>query len=194
LLELSDYFVSPSTREFALDQIQAHCFHFDAPVLIELSYRYHTRIFFRSAFERLVKMPLHKLTEKEEKLLGDYLMVVVAKVKESILESRQIIACEAPEIKHHYPDCANNVLCESDWYAIWWNGMGRFLLDGRHELSWDEAISRFENMQFGDVGEGCRKAMILQLKQGDAYRQGENLIKITADELASRIQELDGSL
>ncbi|KAF8952072.1 hypothetical protein BDZ97DRAFT_2077812 [Flammula alnicola] len=193
LLQLSDYFVSPSTREYAIDQIQGKCFSFEPSELIGLSYQYHTRVFFRGAFERLVKTPFHSLSDEEVKIIGFENLFIIAKVKESVQEHHRIMATEPAQIRHHR-DCANNARCEEDWYAIWWNGIGRLLLDGRNVLPWDEVVSRFEKLSFGEVGEGCRRETINQLKLGEGYRHGDTLMRKVGDELAMKIKELDGSL
>ncbi|OAX37998.1 hypothetical protein K503DRAFT_770914, partial [Rhizopogon vinicolor AM-OR11-026] len=56
----------------------------------------------------------------------------------------------------HASNCREPVGCDEDWHAIWWNGMGRFLLDGRNPQPYGDAVKCFKNMQFGRVSRGVR--------------------------------------
>jgi hypothetical protein len=96
--------------------------------------------------------------------------VVVAQLRDILEEHRRIIAAEPPSIVKHAEDCTNAQDCSRDWYTVWWSGMGRMLLDGRNPLSFEEALKRFEHLQFGEMAEGCKAEMLSIVKEGTPSR------------------------
>ncbi|KAI5988896.1 hypothetical protein EDC04DRAFT_2588586, partial [Pisolithus marmoratus] len=63
----------------------------------------------------------------------------------------------------HASNCSDKQACAEDWQAVWWNGMGRLLLDARNPQPFNDAFERFWDLEFGRVGTDCKKAMFTQL-------------------------------
>lgn len=151
-------------------------------------------MFAKEAFERLANTPFHTYTEEDIQVVGYKDLFTLAKLKESVQEYYKILATEPPAVQEHQPDCTNHARCDKDWRVVWWNGVGRLLLDGRHQISWEDILIRFEGMQFGHMSEDCRMEMLKFLRVEDGGRHANNLVQEVAEKLASRFEENDGSL
>ena len=68
------------------------------------------------------------------------------------------VAAESPPMVHT-DSCPDPKGCAEDWVAVWWNGMGRLLLDAKNPHPFDEALDRFRLLQFGRIGEDCKRHM-----------------------------------
>ncbi|KAI6144418.1 hypothetical protein BKA82DRAFT_3983102, partial [Pisolithus tinctorius] len=79
-------------------------------------------------------------------------------VRSHLDEYVRTVAVEAPPIIHA-AHCQDHKGCEEDWGAVWWNSMGQLLLNGRSPYSFDDAINLFMKLQFGRVGEDCKRYM-----------------------------------
>ncbi|KAJ7042187.1 hypothetical protein C8F04DRAFT_1252165 [Mycena alexandri] len=194
LLELSRFLMSPPTRTMALNLIKARSFTFPPALLIHLSFEYGTKVLFIAAFHRLASSPLRDLTADDVNNIGMEVFVALAKVKELTQRHRHVVAAEEPIIEAHSSMCANNLACERDWHGVWWNGMGRFLLDGRNALSWTESVERFEAVEFGEMDADCRAKMLKLTRTGDAYAHSYNWITSVAETLMGGIAEELGDL
>ena len=64
-----------------------------------------------------------------------------------------------PPIMVHADSCSDHKGCAEDWVTVWWNGMGRLLLDAKNPHPFDEAMDCFKLLQFGRVGEDCKRHM-----------------------------------
>lgn len=189
LLELSRYFLSQPTRSLALSIIKTRSSTFPASKLIHISYDYQTQLLFLTAFHRLVVTPLRELTNEDIDNIGIAAYVALSTAKEAIQEHRAIVAAEECPIETHTVDCTNSEACARDWHAVWWNGMGRFLLDGRNPLTWTDAMERFEKLDFGEMGAGCRVKVLNRVRGGDAYSHSYSLVNRVAYELMKGIDE-----
>ena len=107
-------------------------------------------------------------------------------MKEASETHRRAIATEPPRVLHA-PACVNETLCEQHWRGTWWNGMGRFLMDGRSKLSFDEALSRFMPMNFGEMGAECKQATLKFVQDGDGFDHARELV-------AAYVISLDSSI
>ncbi|KAG1855612.1 hypothetical protein F4604DRAFT_1685709 [Suillus subluteus] len=96
-------------------------------------------------------------------------------------------SAEEPKILMHSNECQDPTGCNEDWHAIWWNGMGRFLLDGRNPQLYDDAIKRFKELQFGCVSEGCKDLMFKILDQGAAFKHAEQFVSETCSFLVEKL-------
>ncbi|KAG2366300.1 hypothetical protein BDR07DRAFT_1274782, partial [Suillus spraguei] len=85
-----------------------------------------------------------------------------------------IVAVEELKILMHSSDCQDPTGCSEDWHAIWWNGMGWFLLNGRNPQPYGDALKRFKELSFGRVSEGCKKLMFKILDEGALFRHTEH--------------------
>jgi len=93
-----------------------------------------------------------------------------------INEHWRIIATEPPIIDIHALDCVDHVQCEKDWWAVWWNGMGRFLLDGCNTQSWNVAVEQFQLLPFGKMTEGCKEHIMAVVLWGTGFAHAETLV------------------
>ncbi|KAI9570856.1 hypothetical protein HD554DRAFT_1995761, partial [Boletus coccyginus] len=59
-------------------------------------------------------------------------------------EHSHIIASEELVILTHAIDCQDLIACQKDWHSVWWNGMDRFLLDGRNPQPFGNAVKHFQ--------------------------------------------------
>ena len=120
-------------------------------------------------------------------MIGPNVLQAVADVKEVLKEHNWIVATELPIITSHAADCGNPERCGEDWYAVWWNGMGRFLLDGWNPLKYDDALKRFEGLEFGEMGYRCKKDMLALVKEGFAFRHAYHCVKSVGAQLAEKL-------
>jgi len=121
--------------------------------LITLAVKCCAREILPDAFKRLglVDTPITQLTAHHRELLGTTVFTTLVYVRVALEQHRRIVAVEEPKILMHASDCQEPVGCDEDWHAIWWNGMGRFLLDGRNPQPYGEAVKYFKDMQFRRV-------------------------------------------
>ena len=188
LLHLSRRFISLTTRLFAIHQIQQCKYHFHPAELIQLCFEFKTNVFFESAFARLVDTRLYELTKEHKQMIGPQVYHAVAETKEILDEHRRIVACEPPIIHTHASDCCDHSQCNNDWYGVWWNGMGRYILDGRNPLSFEEAFKRFEVLKFGRMSDNCKKDMLKLVKGGLGFSHSYSCIKDIGDRLAETLE------
>jgi hypothetical protein len=187
LLKLSRFFISPTTRQYALHTIEGRKWHFTPCELIYVCVEFNTKQLFVGTFQRLVETNLYELSIEDVSRITHTVFVALARLREILEEHRRIIATEPPSIISHAEDCVDNLRCSQDWYSIWWNGMGRCLLDGRNPLSFDEAFKRFELLHFGGMGEGCKKAMLGLIKDGCGFGYGDRYTLEVATYLANSL-------
>lgn len=147
---------------------------------------------FTYSFKRLVKARFDNLTPDEYTSVGPVVWAHVLKAQERIRLHRRIVACEAPPMVH-VSACANNDQCTDDWKQLWWNSMGRFLLDGRNPQPYREAVQRFEGMDIGRVSVECWRAMMAVVKTQVAFRHEDTFIERVTNTLASRLLDTTGS-
>lgn len=99
----------------------------------------------------------------------------------------RIVAAEEPRILVHADDCRYPTACEEDWHAAWWNGMGRFLLDGRNPQPYRDAAKRFKEMTLGRVNEKCKAFMFRMIDEGDAFNAVDCFITDICDRLVEQL-------
>ncbi|KAJ6568792.1 hypothetical protein B0H19DRAFT_939417, partial [Mycena capillaripes] len=195
VLELSQYFLSQPTRELVLGVIKSRSYNFRPAELIHLSYKYHTKALFAVAFQRLASLRLRDLTEQDVDWMGMQTYVALARLKEALQQHRCILAAEAPEFDPvhgvaHGPDCRDHDSCSRDWRTTWWNGMGRFLLDGRNPLTWTDGMQQFEHLNFGEMDPTCRMKMLDVVRTEDGNRPVFHMIDGVSDKLIAGIEEV----
>ncbi|KAK7023061.1 hypothetical protein R3P38DRAFT_3317323 [Favolaschia claudopus] len=177
-LELSDYLMSPALRRHCLFIIQRRHFCIPPVQLIQICYRFRTRAFYETAFHYLVAHPIRDLTIEDTQSLGFAVYVALARLKEAHAEHRAILASEEPQFAPMGPDgpshcagCVDNYACAEDWQRVWWNGMGRCLLDGRNPSSYSESRANVGNGHFYDM----TKVVATYLAQEIVEDEGEVL-------------------
>jgi len=183
LLELSDMYLCKDAREYAIQHLQRQRFSLEPPQLISLALKYHIKALLPHAFERLVSTRINDISDAERHVIGSVVWNTMIKVKERLDVHRRIVACEAPPTMVHAGTCSMQNKCEEDWKQLWWNGMGRFLLDGRNPQPYKDAVERFEKLDTGGVNYGCWKAMLLVIQGHTAFSHEQKLISRTADNL-----------
>jgi hypothetical protein len=94
-------------------------------------------------------------------------------VKEHLDVHRWIIACEAPPMVHA-GTCKKQNRCKEDWKQLWWNGMGRFLLDGQNPQPYREAVEWFEKLNIGEINLDCWRTVLYTVKAQSAFIMNEN--------------------
>ncbi|KAF8124432.1 chitin synthase-domain-containing protein [Boletus edulis] len=188
-LEFCEKYECDVTKNFVVNRIEAASWRFHSAELMGLAMKYRLPSLFRIAFRTLTKMPLAKLTKGQRTLIGPDIALNVALAKCILDEQCRIIAAEEPPILSHADDCQEPLACEADWHGVWWNGMGRCLLDGRNPQPYDEAVRRFKSeMQFGRVGKGCKEKMFQLLDDGAAFKRGDLFVEEVCDYLVSELR------
>ncbi|KAG1886262.1 hypothetical protein F4604DRAFT_1572178, partial [Suillus subluteus] len=113
---------------------------------------------------------------------GSVVWNTMFKVKERLNVHHRIIACETPPMVH-VGTCTKQNRCEEDWKQLWWNRMGRFLLDGRNPQPYKDAVERFEKLDIGEINLDCWRAVLYIVKAQSAFDHERKLITCMADDL-----------
>jgi len=109
-------------------------------------------------FNRLIETRLATISNKQRKQMGIEVYIVLVQAK-AILDDYRCEVAERPPVMQHASDCRNHQGCTEDWRGVWWNGMGRLLLDSHNPQPFGEALKRFKCLQFGQVGDTCKDNM-----------------------------------
>jgi hypothetical protein len=184
LLRLGQFLDADATQLYAVHHILSRKWTFHPALLIQAGLEFNNREFFVTGFRRLVQLRFHELTLEHKRMLGPTVFQAMAEVKEVLDEHKRVVAAEPPAVTYHADDCPSHQRCKEDWFAVWWNGMARYLLDGRNPLGYDDAVRRFENLQFGDMGEGCKKHMLDMVKGGSGFRHATQCVEDVCSKLA----------
>ncbi|KAL4081199.1 hypothetical protein J3A83DRAFT_4075553, partial [Scleroderma citrinum] len=83
-------------------------------------------------------------------------------VKACLDEYTHTVTAEPPPIIHAH-SCHNHKGCAEDWVVVWWNGMGQLLLNAKNPQPFDNALDCFKHLQFGYVGEDCKRHMFSKI-------------------------------
>jgi hypothetical protein len=184
-LWISDFIIAPSLRAFALHSIEIRKWFFEPADLLYVSRSFKTKRFFVHAFERLVLMRVWEISDEDIQKMSYPIFIAAVRMMAVLTEHRHIIACEPPPILSHSSGCQNPIQCANDWHAAWWNGMARFLLDGRNPLTYNESFNRFQLLQFGAVSEGCKEAMFAMIKDSGVFHRGQARTQVYAQAIAN---------
>ncbi|KAG1857218.1 hypothetical protein C8R48DRAFT_804605 [Suillus tomentosus] len=186
-LRFCDMYQCSHAREFVISRISSARYRFHPAKLINLAIKYHVRSIFPYAFQQLAETPITELTHAHRELMGNEVFLNVIYVQAALDSHRRIVAAEEPKILMHSNECQDPTGCNEDWHAIWWNGMGRFLLDGRNPQPYDDAVKRFKELQFGRVSEGCKDLMFKILDQGAAFKHAQQFLSETCSFLVEKL-------
>jgi hypothetical protein len=190
-LWISDYIIAPALRAFALHSIECRKWHFKPADLLFVSRTFKTKRFFVHAFDRLVSMKLWEISDHDIFKMSHPIFVTAVRTMEVLTENRHLMACELPPMVNHCAECQDLIQCASDWRATWWNGMARFLLDGRNPLTYNESFNRFQLLQFGAVSDGCKAAMFAMIKDSSVFHRGQARTQVYAQAIADAFIEGD---
>ncbi|KAJ6497290.1 hypothetical protein C8R45DRAFT_1128887 [Mycena sanguinolenta] len=199
LLELARYFISPATKRVALSHLKTRAFHVHPAQLIHISFTHGAKLLFETAFRRLVLLDLRELTDQHVVWLGFKVYVALARLKEAIQQQRCILAAEGPQFRKtprgegpaHGATCTDNNSCGEDWHCVGWNGIGRFMLDGRNPQTWADSVQQFEDFEFGRMNPQCVKTMLDKVRGGGGYGHVFDMIDGVAAQLMRDIVEQD---
>lgn len=183
LLEVSWKYQSKAARDYALDQLESCRQAIHPAKLISISLKYHIKETFQYAFSRLIPLLLNDL---DCNLLTRPVWNTLIRVKEKLDIHRRIVACEPPPMIHS-KRCQDRRSCANDWRQVWWNGMGRSLLDGRNPLSYADAMQQFQQVDYGRVCPDCWRHMLDFCKSEKAFIHERVLIEATSQDLAGRL-------
>jgi len=183
ILDLSQKYQSNAARSYALQQLKSRHCDICPSNLITIALKYQIKDTFRYGFSKLIPSRLNDL---DRNILTFPVWITLAMTKERLDIHRRIVACEPPPMTHS-KRCRDRRACDNDWRQVWWNGMGRFLLDGRNPLSYTDAMQQFQEFDYGDVCPDCWRQMLDFCKQGKAFAHEPALIDRTARELADRL-------
>ena len=86
------------------------------------------------------------------------------------------IVCLQPLSNTNYIPHA--IISDEDWHAIWWNGMGRFLLDGRNPQPYGEAV-KVSKIWSSDALAGYKELLFKIIEQGAAFNHAKQFIEET---------------
>ncbi|KIJ13076.1 hypothetical protein PAXINDRAFT_117517 [Paxillus involutus ATCC 200175] len=178
-----DKYQCPQTKVFVAHRLDATSWRFHPAQLMGFAVTYNIPGLFQIAFQKLTEIPITQLTREHRGMMGPEVFTRLVYAKAILDEHCRIVAAEEPRILTHADDCCDPASCEEDWHSVWWNGMGRFLLDGRNPQPYGEAIKRFKEMHFGRVGEGCKEVMFRFIEQGTAFKFAEHFITDLCDRL-----------
>ena len=183
LLELGRFYDSKDARNHALKLLHPRRFSIPPAKLISLALKYHIKDVFCDAFNRLIPYRVNDLKEEDYELITYPVWMAFIRVKERLELHRRIVACEPPKMEHA-SGCQDQQRCLDDWRQVWWNGMGRFLLDGRNPLTFYNAAQAFESLRTGAIHPDCWKTMLTVVRGGKAFDHERILIQRTAQGLA----------
>ncbi|KAH7919857.1 hypothetical protein BV22DRAFT_1022256 [Leucogyrophana mollusca] len=184
LLQMSDLYMSQRAREFAIQHISNRKFHHNPLQLLSLASRYQVATLFTFAFKQVVPLRFSSIPLEDRRTIDSVVWAALFEVKERLDEHRRIVACEEPPMIHA-PGCSNPDQCAADWHQLWWNGMGRFLLDGRNPQPYDDAVTRFEKLEIGEIDDDCWNGMLDIVKRNGAFKHDQNLVEETSNGLAA---------
>lgn len=186
-LHFCDMYQCHHAREFVVSRVFSARYRFHPAQLINIAIKYHVRSVFSFAFQQLAETPITEITHAHRELMGNDVFLNVVYVQAALDHHRRIVAAEEPKILMHSNECHNPTGCNEDWHAIWWNGMGRFLLDGRNAQPYGDAVKCFKKMSFGRVSEGCKEIMFKILDQGVAFQHAEHFVSEACQFLVEKL-------
>lgn len=140
VLRLSEFYRASTSLAWAMRQISQRNWDWHPSDLIKLGLKYKDSDLFDIGFKRFARLSPSELVV--EHFIGLDVSVILAyvKMRDALVRHRCIVAAEPPSIPEHDTACTTTHNCEVDWRAVWWNGMGRYLLDGRFPLGWDDSF------------------------------------------------------
>lgn len=186
-LHFCDKYQCEMTRKFVINRINAAKFGFHPADILNLGLQYQIKDFFIFGFNQLLDIPLTQITKEHRGLMGHDAFIGLVYSKALLDEHSRIVAAEEPQILSHADGCQDPLACEEDWHSAWWNGMGRFLLDGRNPQPYYEAVKRFKEFDFGRVNHGCKLLMFSIIDRGEAFDYADNFISDICQRLAVQL-------
>ncbi|KAG8221010.1 hypothetical protein J3R82DRAFT_2519 [Butyriboletus roseoflavus] len=189
-LKLSHMFMSNDAREVAINEINNRHVSIRPCRLISLSIEYKVNQLFMYGFKRLIKARMDDLTDDEHDMLCPRLWATILKAQSTLRVHRRIVACELPPI-NHVANCMDTEGCSLDWQQLWWNGMGRSLLDGRNLQPYKDAVQRFEQILLTNkvrrIFLECLCSVMATIQEEAAFNQEDAFIDRAAQKWAAQL-------
>lgn len=187
LLELSRMYESQDVRKYAIKLLSFTDWYTVKPIdLASIALKYQIKHIFCRAFRQLIPLRINDIEDSEFELLDFPVWRSLFRLRERLDIHRRIVACEPPRLVHSV-GCEDHQGCHDDWRQLWWNGMGRFLLDGRNPQSFDDAILQFQGLSYGAMSPECWRKMIKCVKEGKAFLHEDDLVDRAVQGLADFI-------
>ncbi|KAI5982410.1 hypothetical protein EDD15DRAFT_2323847 [Pisolithus albus] len=176
LLELSRIYEAQDVRKYAIKLLSITDQYTFKPIdLASIALKYQIKDIFCRAFRQLVHWRINDIKDSEFDLLDSPVWRFLFRLRERLDIHRRIVACEPPRLVHSVR-CEDHRRCHDDWCQLWWNGMGRFLVDGRNPQSFDHAILQFQGLSYGSMNPECWRKMIKCVKEGKAFVHEDDLV------------------
>ena len=192
-LKFVDKYRCSRIRQFLVAHVWDDRFEFHPAELIQLSCKHKLEKPFRWSFKKLLEMLLTDINGSHRALMGNDLFITLVYAKAILDNHCRLVAAEEPPIQTHVDECRNPRECAEDWHAAWWNGMGRFLLDGRNPQSFDDAVRRFREMRFGRMSTGCQNHMLHIVERCDSFQYTDKFIDDICQGLVNDLEIRDDS-
>ena len=178
---------SETLRDYVVNCIVERRFMFHASELVYLGTEYNIPVLLDRGFTRLCNIPLAKMNALYCSRLHPEVFAAYIYIITTLDQHRRMVAERPPPIKHSN-DCGDLVGCTEDWRAVWWNGMGRLLLDAKNPCSYDDAVARFKTLRFGRVTEACKQYMFDNVIDTDVPAgHARTFIKCVKDRLIRKV-------
>jgi hypothetical protein len=186
VLRLSEFYRAKTSLAWAIRQISYRSWEWHSSDLIKVSLKYREPDLFDVGFKRFARLSPSELMVEHFIDLDVSVILAYVKMKDALVRHRCIVAAEPPAIPEHDKGCTATHHCEVDWRAVWWNGMGRYLLDGRFPLEWEDLFHLFKQLKFGHMHPGCTRRMLVMVKGGDGLHYHESkLIRMFSKRLST---------
>ncbi|KAH0836637.1 hypothetical protein J3R83DRAFT_8355 [Lanmaoa asiatica] len=176
LLHFIDKYRCPKLHSVVVDRIWDKRYTYHPAELVEIGRIFKDPKIFKRGFDFLLRIPIREISGDHRRMIGYDAFIAFVYAKAVLEDHCKLIATREPVILAHAKDCRNPAACREDWHAVWWNGMGRFLLDAVNPQTFTDAVTRFREMQFGRMGVGCRQQMLQLLDDGVGFRHADILI------------------
>ncbi|KAG2069312.1 hypothetical protein BDR04DRAFT_710620 [Suillus decipiens] len=122
-----------------------------------------------------------------QELMGQEVFLNIIYIQAVLNHHHWLVAAEELKFLMHSDDCQDPTGCSEDWHAIWWNGMGWFLLDARNPQPYSDAVKHFKELKFGWVSGGCKELMFKSLDQGATFHHAEHFISEASHILVKKL-------
>lgn len=134
--------------------------------------------------------PLSEITLIDAQMMGVDPLLIVAKTKENMHLHHHNVACNPPELTHSM-ECVDFKACNDDWRTVWWNEMGRSLMDAENPLGWAEAVKRFRKAEFGRMCIECRDDILSEMALGSGFYRGYEIRDDAVKKFLALFKEID---
>ncbi|KAJ7503918.1 hypothetical protein B0H11DRAFT_2273688 [Mycena galericulata] len=188
ILKLSHFFDVDSGMEYAIHHLDAP--HLNAPLRLVLAITYDVDKWIATAFTSLMQIPMDKLSDNDEKLLGHQTYKLLVRTHAKIDTHRHDLASYPPTVLHA-GYCVDQRSCAKAWDNAWFgkarSGMVSALLDAK--LRGAALCSAMREFQVYGMPEDCRVRTLASIANTPEKRSGFKKESVIVEEA---IKELMG--